>query len=65
MVGNSHLEDDHTRDGGCSRDFLVIVRAVSWTLWFNELYVHIKNLGQTDKQTDTTVYRVAPQLKIY
>ena len=43
-------------------NFLVMVRAVSWTQWFNELYVHKKNLGQTDKQTDTTVYRVAPQL---
>ena len=40
------------------------MRAVSWTPWFNELYVYIKNLGQTNRQTDTTVYRVAPQIKM-
>ena len=63
----SKARNDLPRDGGCPRDsaflrirdFLVKVRAVSWTPWFNELYVHIKNLGQTD----TTVYRVALQLK--
>ena len=32
-------------------DFLVLVRAVSWTPWFNELCVHIENLGQTNRHT--------------
>ena len=33
-------------------DFLVMVRAVRLTPCFNKLYFHIKNLGQTNRQTN-------------